>query len=474
MKIRRQHAGWYLLFPTGLQEKVREVSYDETDSGDEYSMTARNVLVEWDAEVLQQLVTQTQELFAQSRRHGAGGQPLPVSLMHSIEERIWSGWYSGDNEGLARVGNLFATHYSDGVDGRPAGVYGLIEWSDKGRRAIDSREWVTLSPTTVEWLELRDGTRIDGDLIVAVALVDVPALDCIGTVYDGLPADAFPVSGWEFEEDAGTPVERMSDIVSRAISRGFTPSTFKHAEGVVARSATSMRHCMKPKTTAPQKRQNEAATAAPASAPAASTEAVPESAPATEARNLDETQIGQMIADALKPIIETMQGLGSRLETVEKACGPKPEENAEAEPDGDPEEDVTEEEIEAEARALVVSARKSTLASAKAEAADLIEARRLNPGDAAEYLRRRVNGGDVDELVSGAPVSTRMTGVPKAGTAAPKASGASVRMTEEEIYASVDAELRAAGKHSPKAVLALGLERINNAIKSGTLIEAAE
>lgn len=223
---------------------------------------------------------------------------------------------------------------------------------------------------------------------------------------------------------------------------------------------------MKPKTTAPQKRQNEAATAAPASAPA----------PATEARNLDETQIGQMIADALKPIIETMQGLGSRLETVEKACGPKPEENAEAEPelDGESEEDVTEEEIEAEARALVVSARKSTLASAKAEAADLIEARRLNPGDAAEYLRRRVNGGDVDELVSGAPVSTRMTGVPKAGTAAPKASGASVRMTEEEIYASVDAELRAAGKHSPKAVLALGLERINNAIKSGTLIEAAE
>ena len=179
LTLKTPDAAWHLLFPLGGKEEVRR----QTAKG-----TALMVQ-EFDEAWCTGLVRAHDEWMAQSAKLGAAPQPRPVSVDHVIMDAV-----EGKDTKIEprRVGDLAALRFvSEPGEGTPAGVYGLIDWTDVYTPTDSGRPY--LSPTTKPHCRMRDGHVIQGPMLFEVGVVSLPALDTIGSMDERLPWSALPL-----------------------------------------------------------------------------------------------------------------------------------------------------------------------------------------------------------------------------------------------------------------------------------------
>jgi hypothetical protein len=171
---------WHLLFPQGAEEVVR------TQDGKELRIT-------FDDKFLGGIIEARRKFVAIATAHGAAQQPVPCSMMHVIARRIGTGEQPADPKSLDRVGNCYGFALAGEAEGVSPGLYGLIEWPYESLHKIEQGSWMTLSPTTWDQWSMRDGTVIEGPFLGEIGIVDIPALETIGSLRERLPWDALTV-----------------------------------------------------------------------------------------------------------------------------------------------------------------------------------------------------------------------------------------------------------------------------------------
>ena len=181
---------WHLMFPLGAIEMRWTVEY--IDQPGEFSMKWVPVTSAFDDEFCRTAASNFSEQMQHRSRHGMPPQPNPVSLQHAIEERLMGYRFcEGALDELARHGAQLEVVYNTDASVAPPGVWTLIRWTKEAHEAIDDGKWTMLSPTTQRNYTATDGREWEGDSLIAVGLVDVPALDTIGSATDWLPWDTF-------------------------------------------------------------------------------------------------------------------------------------------------------------------------------------------------------------------------------------------------------------------------------------------
>ncbi len=325
-------------------------------------------------------------------QHGAPPQPLPVSIQHAIEERVYEG-VDHELSDLRRWGNVLDLYFSEGSDEHPAGLWALVEWTPEGLEKVDAGTWNMLSPTTLRDLRVTSGDVIEGDSFIAIGVVDMPALDSIGSARDRLPWDAFAskvaVANDESVPDARKGALRGRQFVGSVISRRALHIAYRGDE----------RATEGPMSDDPTKRQDEEEEAAEA----IEAEATPEDDGDAETRN----PVAEAVAELISAIKEPMEAMALRLEEqirgALEARAAEPAEAPEAADDAEPAEEapaVDASEIvqraanEAHRDSLTAVARK-----ASEEATDLASRGKLLAGNVADYVQRRIDGKDVSDLV---------------------------------------------------------------------------
>ena len=187
---------WQLLFPLDGREFVeRDGSTEE---------------LTYSAEFLAQIVANFNERQRLQMVHGMPPQPLVVSYHHAIERRAYMGEDVGADE-LERAGGIFALHSHDAehalaVPGIPLGLWALTEWTWRASMAIEDRTLHVLSPAFVDdFKTLEMESALPGPSLLAVGLVDQPAIEGIGTAQDRLP-------WWTFTAPMARPQGEFSDV----------------------------------------------------------------------------------------------------------------------------------------------------------------------------------------------------------------------------------------------------------------------
>jgi hypothetical protein len=206
---------WHLMFPLGALEMRWTVEFNDIDSG--YTVEWVPVTNAFDDEFCRTLETNFREQMQHRSRHGMPPQPNPVSLQHAIE----------------RHGAQLDVVYNTDASIAPPGVWTLLRWTQDAHDAIDDGKWTMLSPTTQRGYTATDGREWEGDSLIAVGLVDVPALDTIGSATDWLPWDTF---AREFSQPAeGTETPEPQTFDPRAWANvDFDGVTLRHRRSLMA------------------------------------------------------------------------------------------------------------------------------------------------------------------------------------------------------------------------------------------------
>ncbi len=320
--------------------------------------------------------------------HGAPPQPLPVSIQHAIEERVYEG-KDHDLGDLRRWGNVLDLYFSEGADEHPAGLWALVEWTPEGLRQVESGSWNMLSPTTLRDLRVTAGDVIEGDNFIAIGVVDMPALDSIGSARDRLPWDAFgsnvAVANTENEPEARKGALRSRYFVGSVISRRAlhvaVQGDYRATEGHMSDD--------------PTKRQDEEEEVA------IEAEAGPEDDGEPETRN----PVTEAVAELISAIRQPMEDMAARLEErISNALAARASEPAEesAEPQPEPEPLPAVDASEVVQRAANEAHRASLTAVAKraaTEAQGLAAEGKLLAGNVATFVTRRIEGADVSDLL---------------------------------------------------------------------------
>lgn len=173
-------AKWHYIFPLDGQEVF---------VGRDGKRTTRV----FDAAWCTRLAESYGEYMALSAAAGATPQPMGVCRHHVIADSV-RGKELQDDETLRRIGNIYGVHFeAQASEGRPAGVYALIQWNDT---YVDTG-LPFLSPTTYEpTYTMSSGARIQGPFLFEIATVAQPKLETIGLIGDAAPWSTFPLPSW--------------------------------------------------------------------------------------------------------------------------------------------------------------------------------------------------------------------------------------------------------------------------------------
>ena len=409
----RHRTFWQFVFPLdGVEERVRPLPGGGTET----------VRTEFTREYLAQLVSNHFERMAASSADGMPPQPVPLSKLHSIEAAIFGEdhaplpFCSLTTRDLERLGGVLDLHMHEPpaedadlptppvtVDAKPVpfGLWALCEWTGEGMWLAESGAFPCLSPTTGPWSPTASAEPFPGDSLIAIALVDVPALDTIGCASDRLPHDAFPSVAAPLPEPEWHDWPQMAFMsADRAQMAGAGAVVCRRGSysldafaGVRARGVTDEE-----------------------TYDAGSEDAVSDSQTPDEGVQMEET-IATM-SDQLAGLVARMDALESRMahepeapEQPEDAVDEEPETRSEAtadaEPAGEPETApdpvaaVTDEPAETiEARALRVERE-----ALEADALALVKSRRILAGNVPAYIETRAKGEDASGFLGsfGAP-----------------------------------------------------------------------
>lgn len=427
--LRPERTFWQMFFALGTVEKRLEVTYEsvETEDGWERRYSEEIVDFEFDAALLESYMARHRVWQQHSARSGMPPQPLPVSYMHEIEFRLmwdYAGWSDQYRE-LIRAGNIHDLYaHLEGDDERPAGIYGLVEWTPRAMQEIEDGTWAGISPTTwAPWRET-DGFEIEEESIRFAALVDVGALNNIGTPRDRLPPEAFPLPA-DVRFD-GAPVV-IGDESARAANQS--------AATAATRSATM------PGT----KNDPKAQTRNAGEEPAETTE--------TDDSPLTRADVQSMIDSSMdarfEPITEQLESIGRSLETLTQAAG---EEAPPAEGDGttEPAEAAGEESEEATIETAARKARATARRLATTRADEAVLSGRLLAADYQAFCRNLIEG-DTDAaaaLLRDYSVFGERQGHAGSanGSAAPAPRSQREVPTEDEILAAARAAIEKRGE----------------------------
>lgn len=330
----------------------------------------------FDREYLQGLVDNYAERMRISGAAGMPPQPAPISRLHVIESTLFGEEHSPlpfdalSTRDMERLGGVLDLHLhapvDDGPPAHPAfgqiaapyGLWVLCEWTFDGLWTVECGGLPMLSPTTGPYKPTSSPDALPGDSLLAVAAVDVPALDQIGCAMDRLPHSTFP-SMWspapEYEDDAGVYMVSMMEPYRASIA----------APGLVMRRKGSY---------------SLGAVVARADNP-----------PAPNEGQVDESEMKDLIASLLE-----------RIDALESAMtDPGATEDPEADVDTSAMADPIADDIEARAAAAETQALD-------AEVIGLVEQRRLLSANVGRYITAR-RAGDTDAAVAclgeyGAPV----------------------------------------------------------------------
>lgn len=180
--IHADRARWHCLFPEGVRER--------------YPAPSGKVLeTKYTSSVLQKMVAAFRAYIAASQAYGMLAKPLPVQLQHAGIKAMQGTLTDTSVSARRLLGGVFDLVYMPKGSSYPAGVYALIEWNGEGWGMIESRQYNALSPTTLPYWTLADGSRIAGPFLAEVGLVDVGFFEHIGMVQDCLPLSAIPYTG---------------------------------------------------------------------------------------------------------------------------------------------------------------------------------------------------------------------------------------------------------------------------------------
>lgn len=336
---------WHLLFPYGGKEQVKRES----------KLGSKLVVQQFDDDWCQGLVDSFAEYMRQSSKHGSQPQPRPVSVEHSVLDAMFDGASEVDPK---RVGAVCALHFAtESTDDAPAGVYGLVEWARQFQdNGIEERPY--LSPTTRAKMVMRDGTPVGGPFLFEVGLVSLPALDTIGSVFQRLTLGSF-----DLPEYVGLPTE------SKPTDEPLTLRVAKLCPGLIVRGATYMEEPeMEPNDLSPEM-----------------------------LTKLDE-MIGAKISDMLKESEEraykrACATMDERMADMRAAAAPtmgEPQKRSEEMPEPGEVED---------SGSFVERALRIEREKVQQECAELIERRSLLGKNADEFIKRRISGTDVSDLL---------------------------------------------------------------------------
>jgi len=183
---------WQLLFPLGGREVV------ERDGEPE--------VLDYDAAFLGTLEANYRARVRLMMAHGMPPQPLLVSYHHAIERRAYL-QEDVPAEALDRAGGIYDlhAHMDDSQPGIPRGLWGLTEWTWRAMSSIDDRTLHVLSPAVGPFKTLEMTEPLPGPSLLGMALVDLPAIEGIGTAQDRLP-------WWTFNARNARPIGDITDM----------------------------------------------------------------------------------------------------------------------------------------------------------------------------------------------------------------------------------------------------------------------
>ena len=394
MHYNPRHTYWQYVFPLDAVE-YRHVP----DGNGGFSVVEQT----FDREYLQGLVDNYGERMRISGAAGMPPQPAPISRLHVIEATLFGEEHAPlpfdalstrDMERLGGVLDLYLHAPADGADAglaayghtqAPFGLWALCEWTFDGLWTVECGGLPMLSPTTGPYKPTSSPEPMPGDSLLAIAAVDVPALDQIGCAIDRLPHSAF-ASLWspapEYSEDGEVYMVSMMGPYRASVA----------APGMVMRRKGSY---------------SLGAVVARADNP-----------PAPNEGQVDESEMKDLIAALLE-----------RIEALEAAMT-EPELGTE---DGDSNTSAMADPVVDDIEARAAAAETQAL---NTEALGLVDQRRLLAANVRQYITAR-RSGDVDAAAAclgeyGAPVPAG-TGIEPV-TQRPEAQGAQ-SVSESDLLA---------------------------------------
>jgi hypothetical protein len=411
--ILADRARWHYLFPEGLQEV--------------YPSKGGDVLTKYTPALCRKMVETFNEARAIGRQFGMPAQPIPVQLQHV-------GVTNADVPAAdkRRFASCYALHYHPKGDAIPAGVWGLVEWTEEGWDLVSTRRFNALSPTTVSKLRVASGKYLPGPALVEIGLVDVPFLEGIGTALDCLPADAFPYVG-------DRTMEGAASLQPPAAPRSY-PDGYVLTRGAQHRSV-----------------------------------------PMEEEKVEFELSPDKLTPEVVKAIMES--------ETARAMCRAMCREYMEAELDGALEsrgmmkrEAVASPTIPASEAIgdVATPAADAILSAARAKETELLRdevlghvtARRLLAARTGEYMTRRAAGQPIDDLLGDYTGLSRSAGAAGVGAASDKAPVTIQKRSAASIVDGVEKRLKDAKRYDYAEHLRLANEEIATARAKGELVEA--
>jgi len=427
---------WHLLFPLGaVEERVVKRGGKR-----------RVVRQSFDAAFCGGLVANERRRQDLAGRHGASAQPFPVSRQHAIEERIYEGVPHAMAD-LARDGNGFDLHFVDRAEEHPAGVYALIEWVPSALEQIEAGAWMTLSPTTVRGLKTTAGDAFEGDVLGFVGLVDMPALDTIGTARDHLPHDAFPTTATPASAQPRAAADAEVEMVLRRQSVHFdlTATDADEPEAQLRADDDDGGQDMADVDTAAEVATEREAEATP--------------------REVTIPTEGPIEDDVLRGIL---MGLSEWLTSIDAKLSagdePEPEETDMLADDAAGEDaDAAMNSVVEAAERKAVTARYTSACQRATELTQPITGKILPPGSFREAVKRLVAGKEVDDLLIDTGIAARKGSDAVSGGGAPT--------PKEVTEAAVLAEARAA---KPSDVLGEYMRRCEDYEARGVRVVATE
>lgn len=395
---------WHLLFPLGQSEQARFVVTDEVTG----KKKIKRERITYTPEMLAKIEENFRLIQSHRSRTGLPPRPFPWSYHHAIEYRMFAG-EDVDDDRLDRSGSMFDLHNEPEGKTKPAGLWALIEWTPLAWEKIANGDILELSPTTVKEYWTTDRTRFEGPVLVGGGLVDVGAIDTIGTARDGLPEAAFRsaaerlvAAGWS-RRVAGDLGGGLQDgaVVEMAV-RAMLGEEFE-TQPVESGEAGMT----------PEEKQ----------------------AFADELKATFAQQCADFLnSDAFKSAIET----ATRACMTERAVQP-PVAGATEEKPAESDAPV-EVEIEMAAKKASADGYRIATRAAQEEATGLVRERKLRPSDIVPFITRRVHGDDVSTLLGDYGSLAAPAGAPGVTTGgAPAGNGVATRRayTETDVVAEM-------------------------------------
>ncbi len=419
--IHADRARWHCLFPEGVKERYPHPT-----------LAGKVLETKYTSAVLQKMVAAFRAYIDASQAFGMLAKPLPVQLQHAGIKAMQGKLTDTSVSARRLLGGVFDLVYVPRGSGFPPGVYALIEWNAEGWNMIESREYNALSPTTLPYWTLADGSRIAGPFLAEVGLVDVGFFEHIGMVQDCLPLSAIPYTG-------NRPVLGSTANIPTPALRHY-PEDLVLTRGAIYRSI-------------PMDQNGETT--------------------ATVEAELDPSKLTPEVMEAIVARViasPTMRAMCREvMDTLATERGYMVRENAPA---------TETEVVDAAASAtedIMTRAKSLELTELQEEALGLVKERRLLAANVPAFIRERQAGNDPSSLIGDYSAIGKLTGVP--GTVsreqAPQSAAKVVTVKESDLRKqAMDAIVREKGASAalPHIVHERLVKLRHDAIAAGTQI----